>query len=54
MSNSNPGSDEAVKQVCTCPVEDNRHGAGAATIERCERMYWVNGNCPLHGSESDA
>jgi hypothetical protein len=37
----NPGSDEAVKLGCTCPVEDNKHGdgvpssiAGVAQVQR--------------------
>lgn len=36
-----PGSDEAVKKGCKCPVMDN--------AEMPEYRKWVNGDCPLHG-----
>jgi hypothetical protein len=43
----NPGSDEAIKQGCTCPVLDNgrgrgRYGFGAGPL------YWIAFECPLH------
>jgi hypothetical protein len=36
-----PGSIEAVKKGCKCPVMDN--------AEMPEDRKWVNGDCPLHG-----
>ena len=36
-----PGSPEAVKKNCTCPVMDNQ--------EMPDDRKWVNGDCPLHG-----
>lgn len=36
-----PGSKEAVKKGCKCPVMDN--------AEMPEDRKWVNGDCPLHG-----
>jgi hypothetical protein len=36
-----PGSPEAVKKNCKCPVMDNE--------EMPEDRKWVNGDCPLHG-----
>ena len=42
-----PGSDEAVKSGCTCPVLDNARGAGL-TI-RGERKFWIRSDCTLHG-----
>lgn len=36
-----PGSDEAVKKGCKCPVMDN--------AEMPDDRKWVNGDCPLHG-----
>lgn len=44
----NPGSDAAVERGCTCPVLDNRHGAGAWEFEG-EVHYWLAETCPLHG-----
>ncbi len=43
----NPGSDEAINQGCICPVLDNHYGAGARGAYG--DMFWVNGDCPLHG-----
>lgn len=43
----NPGSPDAVARGCTCSVEDNRRGAGAAD-PRVE--FWVDPDCPLHGA----
>lgn len=43
----NPGSDEAIKQGCKCPVLDNNHGRGIAGFDG-DVMFWYNGNCPLH------
>jgi hypothetical protein len=36
-----PGSDEAYKKGCKCPVLDNQ--------EMPNDKKWVNGDCPLHG-----
>lgn len=36
-----PGSPEAVKKGCKCPVMDNE--------EMPEDRKWVNGDCPIHG-----
>lgn len=41
----NPGSDEALDQGCRCPVLDNSHGRGPGP-------FWINGDCPLHGTPS--
>lgn len=46
-----PGSDEAGKNGCICPVLDNEHGRGY--LGRGEEFGWViNGECPLHGEHS--
>ena len=43
-----PGSPEAQKKGCSCPVLDNCHGAGIGS--NGERFgWWLNANCPLHG-----
>lgn len=36
-----PGSEEAVKSGCTCPVIDN--------VEMPDDKKWVNADCPIHG-----
>ncbi len=36
-----PGSPEAVKEGCKCPVMDNE--------DMPDGRKWVNGDCPLHG-----
>ena len=46
MNKPNPGSDEAVKQGCTCPVLDNAHGKGIGNGE-----FWIKDDCPLHASK---
>ena len=45
----NPGSDEAIKQGCTCPVMDNARGRGIMGGE--ELGFWITAECPLHGQE---
>ena len=42
----NPGSDEAIKAGCTCPVLDNGRGRGSSFGDGA---YWINANCPLYG-----
>jgi len=48
----NPGSDEALKRGCRCPVMDNCHGrgyyAGRPGID-----FVVVEDCPLHGKDHD-
>jgi hypothetical protein len=41
----NPGSDEAIKQGCTCPVLDNAHGKGRMLQPG---VFWMSEGCPLH------
>ena len=40
---ANPGSKEAIKAGCQCPVLDNNHGKGF------NGQFWLNIFCPLHG-----
>lgn len=44
----NPGSDEAVKQGCTCPRMDNGWGRGVYLDEKGEMQFWISEDCPLH------
>lgn len=48
MYEYNPGSVEAVKKGCTCPVMDNCNGKGF--IVNGEQQFWINHECPLHGT----
>lgn len=43
-----PGSPEAVKYGCKCPVMDNANGKGAGTGKSGEPMFWYSAECPLH------
>ena len=44
-----PGSDQAVKDNCLCPVLDNAHGKGCGYLsESGEPLFIVNLECPLH------
>lgn len=45
----NPGSDEAIKAGCTCPVLDNSHGKG---YYMQEGIFVMVANCPIHGLEA--
>lgn len=40
----NPGSDEAMKMGCLCPVLDNNHGKHLPWTGG----WWVNEDCPVH------
>ncbi len=42
----NPGSAEAIKAGCSCPILDNRHGKGA--YDGKDGQFWINEGCPLH------
>lgn len=44
-----PGSPAAVAAGCTCPVMDNRHGAGLRIVGAT--YFWREEACPLHGSD---
>jgi hypothetical protein len=47
----NPGSDEARAGGCKCPVIDNSHGRGAYDTPGGP-VFWVNDDCPIHGSSA--
>ena len=50
----NPGSDEAVRQGCTCPVLDNSHGRGARVSTEGEVLFWFTSGCPVHSVTPEA
>lgn len=53
ITNLNPGSDEAIKAGCTCPVLDNAHGAGTGYKDsNGDPLYWIEQACPIHSKES--
>ena len=45
----NPGSPEARHKGCTCPIDDNKRGAGVGGDGK-KHGWWMNADCPLHGS----
>lgn len=45
----NPGSAEAIENGCLCPTEDNVRGNGFPCPGVKGPVFWVNGDCPLHG-----
>lgn len=47
----NPGSPEAVKNGCTCPVLDNSHGKGyMGQVGRDGKpIFIISATCPIHG-----
>ena len=53
----NPGSDEAIRLGCKCPVLDNEHGRGIPWPRDDGRdpvkfpSFWTNADCPLHGEK---
>lgn len=46
-----PGSEEAEKAGCTCPVIDNHYGKGMPFKDGPK--YWINGDCPIHGTNAN-
>ena len=51
MSDPNPGSEEARKAGCRCPVLDNARGRGAYIDKDGKPQFWINAECPLHGDK---
>lgn len=49
----NPGSEQARKQGCCCPVLDNYSGRGRRGDGE-QHGWYIHANCPLHGSMSPA
>lgn len=47
----NPGSDEAVKAGCQCPVLDNARGRGIPWGG--QTVFYVDETCPLHGRKKE-
>lgn len=44
----NPGSEEAIKLGCTCPILDNCHGKGRYCNGE-DFGWWISGDCEIHG-----
>lgn len=47
-----PGSVSARSQGCSCSRSDNHNGEGAGVTESGKPMWWMERDCPLHGSVS--
>jgi hypothetical protein len=51
MTNPNPGSEEAIKAGCACPVIDNNHGKGIPIPQSdgtLQAAFWIDETCPVH------
>lgn len=48
----NPGSIEADKRGCLCPVLDNGHGR-LDPVMRKHRGFVVRTDCPVHGATTE-
>lgn len=51
----NPGSEEAVKKGCTCPVIDNARGKGFPWPDaegNLATSFWITSGCPLHAPKA--
>ena len=52
LKKPNPGSKEAVRQGCRCPVFDNDHGKGCGYSDSDGKpVFWYSPVCPVHVSE---
>ena len=51
MKTPTPGSDEAIRRGCTCPVLDNSHGYG---YMGCKGVFVYTGGCPVHDKSEEA
>jgi hypothetical protein len=48
MTIPNPGTEEAIKQGCICPVIDNHHGRGVLMGKDPKPQFWYTADCPVH------
>ena len=48
MLEVNPGSKEAIKAGCKCPVIDNNHGKGTGTGSDGRPLFWYSSDCQIH------
>ena len=49
----NPGSKEAYAKGCTCPIIDNRYGAGFGPSLPYNPLFVISENCPIHGGRRE-
>jgi len=49
-----PGSKEAIKLGCACPVLDNGYGRGSGyTGDDGKPVFWLDGNCSYHNEKGE-
>lgn len=48
----NPGSNEAIKMGCSCPIVDNARGAGLPDAHGTI-AFWISEDCPVHWDKND-
>lgn len=44
-----PGTTEAIRAGCLCPVMDNGYGRGWRYVPGRESSYIYSSKCPIHG-----
>ena len=49
----NPGSKEAIKKGCKCPILDNRNGLGMYIDLKGCRVFVFNKECKFHSKKED-
>lgn len=53
----NPGSEEALRHSCKCPVLDNHHGEGIPVFKEDGTQdgvaFWTSELCPIHRRRSN-
>ncbi len=47
----NPGTEEAVKLSCSCPILDNNYGEGF-TMNGVQ-VFWFTSGCPIHNFKEE-
>ena len=54
INSLNPGSDEAIKEGCTCPVLDNGYGdPKRVPHDKFGRpLWWISADCPIHNPQT--
>ena len=50
ITTPNPGSIDAIKAGCTCPVLDNARGKGIGGNGE-KHGWWITAGCPMHGKK---
>lgn len=47
-----PGTQEAIDQLCSCPILDNAYGQGYMKLKDGTVLYVMSEDCPLHSTNA--